>query len=420
MEKHALREFSRATWGAGPVDPGWDLGLVGPGLEPRSGTLGWDPGLVGPGLGPWAERLGGWVAEWPADGGRREPLGQDGRVRILADMDTGIDDACALLYLCGCPDVELLGVTTSAGNTSALQSALNTLAVLDAAGRPDVEVAVGTPAPLVRPLVTTPETHGPGGIGYAALPDLTDRLSIRPWLELWREALHRHPGEVTLLVTGPLTNLAVALDEIPELPHLVGQVVVMGGCFWHLGNTTPTAEWNTWVDPDAAKKVHAAFEGLPTACLPVLCATEMTERIEYTPELLDALLVRCGAEPVGYHGARPRVGSPQARTGHPATDLLADALRFYFEFHQDYDQGYVAHVHDMFAAQVAAGRARITTRATVVDVEAGSELMRGTTVCDDRGIWGRQPTTRLVVGNHPQEVFDEFARALSVVVAPPV
>lgn len=334
-------------------------------------------------------------------------------VKILADVDTGIDDACALLHLCGLADVELLGVTTTAGNTTALQAALNTLAVLDVADRPSVEVTAGEPGPLVKPLVTTPETHGPGGLGYAALQDLTPRLSGRHWLELWREALVRNPGEVTLLVTGPLTNLAVALREIPDLPQLVGRIVVMGGCFWHLGNTTPTAEWNSWVDPDAAKQVYAAFEGLPDDRLPIVCATEVTETIEHTPGALDELLARCGAEPVGYHAERPRVGRSEAATGSPALDLLADALRFYFEFHQDFDQGYVAHLHDLFAAQVAAGRADAPTVTTVVDVEADSELMRGTTVRDDRGIWGRQPNARVVVGSRPEEVFAEFAEALS-------
>lgn len=338
-------------------------------------------------------------------------------VKILADVDTGIDDACALLQLAGDPDVELLAVTTTSGNTTAQQAALNTLAVLDIAGLPRVPVAVGTPGPLRRPLATTPETHGPGGIGYAALTDLTARLCRRPRLELWREALANHPGEVTLLVTGPLTNLALALDEINDLPRLVERIVIMGGCFWHLGNTTPTAEWNTWCDPDAAKRVHAAFEGLPVDRLPILCATETTERIEYRPGLLDDLLRTCGAAPVGYGANRPRHQGPQAATGSAVLDLLCDALRFYFEFHHDHEQGYVAHLHDLFAAQVASGRARVELATTVVDVEADSDLLRGTTVRDDRGIWGRRPTTRLVVRNHPAEVFDAFAHSMATLVA---
>lgn len=341
-----------------------------------------------------------------------------GWVKIIADVDTGIDDACALLYLCGATDVDLLAVTTTSGNTTAHQSALNSLAVLDVAGRSDVEVAVGSHEPLVRPLVTTPETHGPGGIGYAELADHTERLSRRPWLEIWREQLEAHPGEVTLLVTGPMTNLAVALEAIPNLPELVDRIVIMGGCFWHLGNTTPTAEWNLWCDPDAGKRVFHAFEGLPADRLPILCGTEVTERIEYTPGLLDALLVRCGVRPVHYDLDRLRVSRAEANTGQPVLDLLADALRFYFEFHHDYEQGYVAHLHDLFAAQVAAGHARISTVASVVDVEADSDLLRGTTVRDDRGIWGRQPTTRVVVDNDPDEAFVEFARALQRLTEP--
>ena len=97
--------------------------------------------------------------------------------------------------------------------------------------------------------------------------------------------------------------------------------------------------------------------------------------------------------------------------------MLTDALRFYFEFHHDYDQGYIAHLHDLFAAQVAAGQARIATRATVVDVEADSELLRGTTVHDTRDIWGRRPNARLVTANDPAEVFAAFARAVGAVVA---
>lgn len=343
---------------------------------------------------------------WPV---RTRPVGQTGRVKILADVDTGIDDACALLQLCGLEDVELVGVTTTSGNTTAVQAALNTLAVLDVAGRPEVEVCVGTPEPLVRPLATTPETHGPGGIGYAALDDLGIRLSPRPWLELWREVLEAHPGEVTLLVTGPTTNLALALREIPELPRLVRRIVIMGGCFWYLGNTTPTAEWNTWCDPDAAKQVCEAFEGLPEEQLPIWCPTDQTERIEYRPELLDALLVACGASPVGYSASRSRVEEAEASTGHRALDLLTDALRFYFEFHHDYDQGYVAHLHDLFAAQVAADVATVVLATTVMDVEAGSDLLRGTTVRDDRQIWGRRPNARVVVDCRPEEVFATFA-----------
>lgn len=336
--------------------------------------------------------------------------------RLLADVDTGIDDACALLHLVGAHRLgagpELTAVTTTGGNATARDCALNTAAILDLAGRADVEVAVGAETPLRRPAVTTPETHGDGGLGHARIDRRPARLSPRPAVDVWLDELRAHPGETTILCTAPLTNLALALRAEPRLPSLVRGVVIMGGAFYHPGNTTPTAEWNTWVDPDAAKEVFTAFEGLPEDRLPILCPLETTERVAYTPTLLDALLRHAGARPVGWDVARPRVAGPAANTGHPVTDVLADALRFYFEFHHDYDQGYIAHLHDLVAAQVATGQADVTLQATVVDVEADSELLRGTTVHDDRHIWGRRPNARRVTGCDPRRVFEDFAQAV--------
>lgn len=331
-------------------------------------------------------------------------------VRVLVDMDPGIDDACALIQLVG-SGTEIAAVTTAGGNASARQCALNAAGLLEVLGRDDVEVAVGAAAPLRRPPETTPETHGAQGLGYARVPWRPERLSARPAVDVWLEELRAHPGETTLLCTAPLTNLALALRAEPRLPELARSVVIMGGAFLYPGNTTPTAEWNTWCDPDAAKEVFAAFEGLDEDRLPIVCALETTERIEYTPALLDALLADVGHAPVGWSVDRPRADGPTARTGSAVLDVLADALRFYFEFHHDYDQGYVAHLHDLLAAQAATGATAFRTRATVIDVEADSDLMRGTTVCDDRGIWGRAPNARLVTANDPAAVFAAFAQA---------
>ncbi|SJN36800.1 Inosine-uridine preferring nucleoside hydrolase [Micrococcus lylae] len=335
--------------------------------------------------------------------------------RILADVDTGIDDACALIQLAGC-GAELAAVTTTGGNATARECALNTLGMLELLGLGHVEVAVGAEAPLRRPPETTPETHGEGGIGYARVPHLPERLSGRSAVEVWVEELRAHPGETTILCTAPLTNLALALRAEPRLPELAAGIVIMGGSFYYPGNTTPTAEWNTWVDPDAAKQVYATFEGLPEDRLPLVCSLETTERIEYTPALLDGLLEDAGGRPVWWSVDRPRQDGPVADTGLPVLDVLADALRFYFEFHHDYDQGYVAHLHDLFAAQAAAGVADYSTATTVVDVEADSDLLRGTTVHDDRHIWGRRPNARRVTGNDPSAVFSAFAQAAAVAV----
>jgi purine nucleosidase len=181
------------------------------------------------------------------------------RIPLLLDVDTGIDDSLALLYACGSPEAELVAVTCVGGNVDARQVAENTRAVLELAGRDDVEVALGRETPLVRPLVTTPETHGARGIGYAVLPEPRRPLSDRHAADLIIAEARRRPGEITLVTLGPATNLAVAVLREPELPLLLRRWVLMGGSYRSPGNTAPTTEWNVSVDPDAMKVALAAF-----------------------------------------------------------------------------------------------------------------------------------------------------------------
>ena len=171
---------------------------------------------------------------------------------LIVDVDTGIDDSLALLYLLASPEAELVGITCTAGNVNARQVAINNLAWLELCDGPDVEVALGAEVPIIAPLMTTEETHGPQGIGYAELPAPTRTLSTRHATQVWIDNARKRPGEITGLITGPLTNLALAVKLEPELPLLLKRIVVMGGAFNHPGNTTPTTEWNVAVDPDAA------------------------------------------------------------------------------------------------------------------------------------------------------------------------
>jgi inosine-uridine nucleoside N-ribohydrolase len=332
-------------------------------------------------------------------------------VSILLDCDTGIDDALALLYLCSQAHVELVAVTSTPGNVDAEQVAANNLALLQLCGRGEVPVAIGARAPLAVPLVTTPETHGPQGIGYAELPAARRAPEGSDAVELWIEAARARPGELTALITAPLTNFALALRAEPRLPELLAGVVIMGGAYNYQGNTTPTAEWNTHVDPHAAAEVFAAYSGRPLEALPTVCALETTERIEMRPEPVAALAAAAGcAEPELVLPEQPE-GTRSTAT-RPLVRHVSDMLRFYFEFHRHYDQGYVAHVHDYFAASVAAGTARYASRAATVHVETRPGRLLGTTVADYRGLWGEPPTARIVSANHPDEAFAELIASL--------
>ena len=181
------------------------------------------------------------------------------RVPLLLDVDTGIDDALALLYACASPEAELVAVTCIGGNVDDRQVATNTLAVLELAGQADVPVYLGSEQPLRKPLETSTETHGPHGLGYAELAVPGRSLAHGPAADRIVELARSRPGELLLVTLGPLTNLALALEREPSLPSLLRGWVLMGGVFVGAGNTTPTSEWNIHVDPDAAKQAFAAW-----------------------------------------------------------------------------------------------------------------------------------------------------------------
>jgi purine nucleosidase len=323
------------------------------------------------------------------------------RVPLLLDVDTGIDDSLALLYACGSPVAELVAVTCVGGNVDARQVAENTRAVLELAGRDDVEVALGRETPLVRPLLTTPETHGPRGIGYAVLPPPRRPLSDRHAADLIIEEARRRPGEITLVTLGPATNLAIAVLREPELPLLLRRWVLMGGSYRSPGNTAPTTEWNASVDPDAMKVCIAAFgdpavverrraAGLPG--LPLALGLDVTERAKLLPDHVTALARRAGSRPDPLRDE----GAGSIAT-HPVVRYVADALRFYMEFHSRYDGFYGAFIHDPLAVAAALDPGLVRAEELAVDVELGGTLTTGETVTDWRRAWGRPPTLAVAV-----------------------
>ncbi|MGW0042061.1 nucleoside hydrolase [Rhodococcus sp. NPDC003348] len=326
---------------------------------------------------------------------------------LFVDVDTGIDDALALLYLVASPDAEILSVASTAGNVPTAQVAANNLAWLDLCGRPDIEVTLGSPVPLTDDLRTTEDTHGPQGLGYAVLPPSTRALAQRDSATAWVEIARSRPGEVTGLVTGPMTNLALALRMEPELPLLLNRLVVMGGAFNHPGNTTPKAEWNISVDPEAAKVVFDAFSAAPPDRRPLVCPLDITETIEMRPTHLRRLAEAAGSTPVELITEQDPPGT-RSRTANPVLRALSDAIRFYLEFHRDHGQGFLAHMHDPFAAALALDPARATTRPATVDVELIGTLTRGCTVADWHGMWGRAPNADIAVDTDPEAFFDDL------------
>lgn len=335
------------------------------------------------------------------------------RTSLILDVDTGIDDSLALLYAAASPEAELVAVTCVAGNVDARQVATNTRAVLELVGRTDVEVALGRERPLVRPLRTTPETHGPRGIGYAELPPPKSPLSSRHAADLLVEEARRRPGEITLVTLGPLTNLAVAVLREPELPHLLRRYVLMGGAYRCPGNTAPTTEWNIASDPEAAKVVFSVWAEATErdgVARPVALGLDVTERAKFLPDHLVALARRAGSRPnEALARANAAAGKPDASVASNAVvRYLADALRFYMEFHSRYDGFYGAFVHDPLAVAAALDPSLIRTEALAVDVETAGALTAGETVADWRRVWGRPPNLEVAVEADVAAFFERF------------
>jgi len=320
-----------------------------------------------------------------------------GRAPLILDVDTGIDDSLAILYACGSPEIELLGLTAIGGNVPARQVAENSLALLELVGRTDVPVVLGAEQPLVKALATAEDTHGPRGLGHAVLP--APARAPAPGAAAWIVDMARHrPGEIQLVTLGPMTNLAQALELEPRLPSLLRAWTFMGGAFGVPGNTTPTAEWNVFVDPDAAKRCLGAWAEATTADpaipLPLGMGLDVTERARLLPEDVARLARRAGAgtdDAAALVAEATRMLPVGGVAADPVLRFVADALRFYFVFHARADGFYGAFIHDPFAVAAAIDRGLVTTRPTFVDVEAGPGLGHAMAVADRRGLTGRRP-----------------------------
>ncbi len=326
------------------------------------------------------------------------------RMALILDVDTGIDDSLALLYAAASPDAEFVAATCVSGNIDARQVAINTRAVLELAGRTDVEVALGRETPLVRALETTPETHGPQGLGHAELPPPTRPLSDRHGVDVILEEARRRPGEITLVTLGPLTNLAIAVLREPALPRLLRGYTLMGGAFGTSGNTTPTTEWNIHCDPEAAKIVFRAWGEAcaadPTIARPLALGLDVTEKARIVPDDVVRLARRAGSTPddsIALSRGEDPMQATRSVASNPVVRYVADALRFYMEFHATYDGFYGAFIHDPLAVAAALDRSLVTTEALYVDVETRGELTAGMTVADRRRLTGRPPNLDVAV-----------------------
>ncbi len=284
--------------------------------------------------------------------------------KIIIDTDPGQDDAVAILLALASPELQVLGITAVAGNVPVELTARNARIVCELAGWTDIPVFAGCDRPLTRPLITAEHVHGRTGLdGIDIVPPsmpLQDRHAVDFIVGTLRA---EPPGTVTLCPLGPLTNIATALSRAPDIAGRIAEIVLMGGAYFEVGNITPAAEFNIYVDPEAAAAVFAC--GAPITVLPL----DATHKALATRPRIDAI----------------------AAIGTPVAKAVAAWTYFFERFDKDKYGSQGAPLHDPCVIARLIEPGLFTGRHVNVEIETGSDLTRGMTVADWWGVTDRAP-----------------------------
>lgn len=307
--------------------------------------------------------------------------------RIIIDTDPGIDDAVAILLALATPEeLEVLGIVAVAGNLPLVQTERNARRVCELAGRAAVPVYAGCERPILRPLETAEHIHRETARDRLLLPEPTIALQAQHGVDFLVETLRAaEAGTITVCALGPLTNIAMALVKAPEITGRIGELVVMGGACFKLGNVTPTAEFNIHVDPHAAAAVFES--GIPITMLPL----DVTHQLLTTGPRLDALRAlgnRCGQAVAALLASFER--NRRAKFGTRATAL-----------------------HDPSVIAYLLSPTLFQGREVNVAVETQSSLTMGMTVVDWWGVTGRKPNVRMMNTVDADGFFDLLTEKLA-------
>ncbi|MBM4426184.1 MAG: nucleoside hydrolase [Chloroflexi bacterium] len=299
---------------------------------------------------------------------------------IIFDTDPGIDDALAILLALASPELNVDGIVTVHGNVSTEQTTENALAILELAGASHIPVYKGCDLPLVKESLLSPETHGDKGLGYANLPAPASKPQVKHGSDFLIERIMSQPNEITLVAIGPLTNVALALRKEPRIVENVKEVLVMGGAIQHAGNTTPLAEFNTFVDPHAA---HVVFHsGIPITLTPL----DVTYQCIFTADDLNRLL----------------------KIDSPITKYIADSTRFYMEFHDEYQSIQGCVINDPMTLALTFMPEICDYQNLVVDVDISTGVGLGNTFADFYNYEKKPANMRVAMGVRPRMFMDVF------------
>lgn len=304
---------------------------------------------------------------------------------IILDCDPGHDDAIAIVLGLASPELDVKAITSSAGNQTPEKTLRNVLRMLTLLQRQDIPVAGGARKPLMRELIIADNVHGESGLDGPALPEPDFAPQNCTAVELMAKTLRESPQPVTIVATGPQTNVALLLNSHPELHEKIARIVMMGGAMV-LGNWQPAAEFNIYVDPEAAEIVFQS--GIPV----VMAGLDVTHR----------------AQIHGLDIERFR------QVGNPVATIVAELLDFFMEYHKDAKWGFTgAPLHDPCTIAWLLKPELFTCVERWVGVETQGKYTQGMTVVDYYFLTGNQPNTTVLLDVDREGFVDLLAERLA-------
>ncbi|PJF12895.1 pyrimidine-specific ribonucleoside hydrolase RihA [Raoultella ornithinolytica] len=304
---------------------------------------------------------------------------------IILDCDPGHDDAIAMVLALASPELDVKAITASAGNQTPDKTLRNVLRMLTLLGRQDIPVAGGARKPLMRELIIAENVHGESGLDGPALPEPDFTPQACTAVELMAKTLRESPQPVTIVATGPQTNVALLLNSHPELHDKIARIVLMGGAMV-LGNWQPAAEFNIYVDPEAAEIVFQS--DIPV----VMAGLDVTHR----------------AQIHGLDIERFR------QVGNPVATIVAELLDFFMEYHKDAKWGFTgAPLHDPCTIAWLLKPELFTSVERWVGVETQGKYTQGMTVVDYYFLTGKQPNTTVLLDIDRERFVDLLVERLA-------
>jgi len=305
--------------------------------------------------------------------------------KVLIDCDPGHDDMIALMLACASDKLEVLGVTTVAGNQEGEKTFNNALKILTLIGRKDVPVARGFGKPILRKLITAPKIHGVSGLDGANLPIPEIRPSDLHAVDFIIKTLLNSDEKVYFVATGPLTNIGVALLREPKMREKIKRIVLIGGAVYD-SNITPAAEFNIYVDPEAAKIVFES--GLPLT----MVGLDVTNKAIFSFQDIDKL----------------------EKFNGKVSKIVAPLLRFFARANHEIFGFEGAPLHDALAVSYVIDKKILNTKFLHVDIETYSELTRGQTVVDVYGVTEKKPNVNVALEIDLEKFKDLIFRAIKI------